>query len=89
MAKRQALAPVEDGFVDKNAIKMESVSSSNVDSIGWHEEEVLQVKFVSGAIYQYSPVPEEVYEDLKNAPSIGSYFYYQIRKGGYDFRRVE
>ncbi len=87
--KKEALAPLEDGFIDKGDIDMDSVSSSNLEAIGYNEEEeVLQVEFSNGTIYQYSNVPEEVYEGLMSASSKGSYFHYEVKIGGYDFKRV-
>jgi hypothetical protein len=48
------------------------VSSSNVASIGW-EDGTLEVEFRSGHLYQYDDVPEEEYERLLGAGSVGRY----------------
>ena len=59
---------------------MESVSSSNVSSIGYeYSENVLYVEFNNGAIYKYYYVPEYEYEQLLNASSVGSYLWSNIR----------
>ena len=59
---------------------MESVSSSNVSSVGYeYSENALYVEFNSGAIYKYYDVPEHEYEQLLNASSIGSYLWSHIR----------
>lgn len=56
------------------------VQSSNLSSIGYNEEnEILEIEFHHGGIYQYSNVPERVYNDLMNADSHGVYFSANIR----------
>jgi len=65
------------------------VESSNISSIGYDEEnEILEIEFHSGSVYQYYDVPFEVYDELMNADSHGSYFYHNIRNGGYSYTRV-
>jgi len=55
-------------------IEMIPVVSSNVESIGYDEKiQILRIKFLSGAIYEYKNVPLMEFEHLKNASSIGSY----------------
>ena len=57
------------------------VTSSNITSIGYDTEtQTLEVQFTSGAVYQYENVPPDVYQALMAADSIGSYFYYHVRK---------
>lgn len=51
-------------------MRMEPVSSSQVAALGW-ENDVLVVRFTTGAVYAYSNVPYTVYQEVKNAPSIG------------------
>jgi len=64
------------------------VDSSNLDAIRYDpENEELQVKFLSGAVYKYDNVPAEVVEDLLNADSKGSFFYWNIRND-YMYDRV-
>lgn len=56
------------------------VSSSNVKSVGYDEEESkLEVEFNNGSIYQYSNVPINKYSDLMNSSSHGKYFHRFIR----------
>lgn len=51
------------------------VESSNLASVGYdHDTATLEIKFHSGAIYQYSGVPQDIYESLINAGSKGAYF---------------
>ena len=55
-------------------IKMIPVVSSNVESIGYDENtQILRVKFLTGAIYEYKNVPIMEFEQLKNAASVGAY----------------
>ena len=62
--------------------------SSNVDSIGYDEgTQVLRVKFLNGTLYEYRNVPPMEFEQLRNAPSIGSYLSRNI-KGNYPYDRI-
>lgn len=64
------------------------VSSSNLSSVGYDaSNRILEIEFNSGRIYQYSNVPEDIYEGLMAAPSHGKYFYQHIRDV-YPDRRV-
>ena len=55
-------------------IEMIPVVSSNVESIGYKEEtQILRVKFLNGASYEYKNVPLMEFEQLNNASSVGSY----------------
>lgn len=69
-------------------MKRETVSSSNLRSIGYNRSiQTLEMEFNSGRIYQYSQVPENIYNGLMNAPSHGRYFNHFI-KNKYPTRRV-
>lgn len=48
------------------------VSSSNLASVGY-QDGILEVAFKSGSVYQYTGVPESVYEALMSAPSHGKF----------------
>ncbi|WP_454843560.1 KTSC domain-containing protein [Rahnella aceris] len=64
------------------------VSSSNINSVGFHEdEEILEIEFNNGSVYQYFDVPKHVFDDLVNAESPGGYFARNI-KGIFRFSRV-
>lgn len=68
---------------------MQSVSSSNVDSVGYDEtSEILFIRFLNGSLYIYKNVPLIIYEQLLNAPSVGSYMHRNI-KGAYAYERIE
>ena len=61
-------------------MQRESVSSSNLAAVGYDEkEQVLEIEFNHGGVYQYFDVPKEEHESLMNASSLGSYFYHNIR----------
>ena len=65
------------------------VSSSNIASIGYDPMRmILEVEFLSGAIYWYYDVPEALYEGLMSAPSHGKFLAEYIKKGGYRFERI-
>lgn len=57
-----------------------SVASSNVSSIGYDSDiQVLEVEFLSGSIYQYFGVPEQLYETLMENPSKGTFLNANIK----------
>ena len=51
-------------------------------------EHSLRITFVSGLVYEYKDVPENIYEALRSAKSKGSYLNHHI-KGHYKFVRVK
>ncbi|NEO01878.1 MAG: lysine--tRNA ligase, partial [Moorea sp. SIO3I7] len=49
------------------------------------DKKILRLEFNNGSIYKYRDVPEEIYNGLKDNPSIGQYFNTHIReKYGFD-----
>ena len=69
-------------------MKRQSVESSNLASIGYDtENEILEVEFKHGGVYQYFDVPENVFEELMNADSHGRYFVHNI-KDDYEFQKI-
>lgn len=57
-----------------------SVRSSNIRSVGYDPaSRTLEVEFHSGGVYQYSGVPENVYQGLMRAASKGSYLHDHIK----------
>lgn len=70
-------------------VEMIQVSSSNVDQIGYDEEQqLLYVRFLSGSLYLYKGVGIMEFEGLRDAPSVGSYLNRNI-KGVYPYERIE
>jgi KTSC domain len=65
-----------------------AVDSSMANALGYDEESrVLQIEFASGAIYQYSGVEPEKWEELHDTDSIGRYYNAEI-KGNYQCDRI-
>jgi len=48
----------------------------------------LRVKFVSGLVYDYKDVPEQVYHAMKSSASKGTYLKQHI-KGQYEFEKID
>lgn len=70
-------------------MERQSVESSNLASIGYDaENEILEIEFNHGGIYQYFDVPENIYDELMNASSYGQYFDRNIKKAGYEFQKM-
>jgi KTSC domain len=66
-----------------------SVSSSNIAAIGYDaKQQVLEVEFLNGSVYQYSGIPESLYIGLMNAASHGSYFDNHIKKVGFAYQKI-
>jgi len=67
---------------------MTPVSSSNIESIGYNEqEEIVYVRFLNGSLYVYKGVPIHEYENLLQAPSHGSYLHRNY-KNVYPYERI-
>lgn len=64
------------------------VRSSNIASIGYDASgSILEVEFVTGAVYQYYKVPQAVYEGLMSASSHGTYLVRYV-KDVYQYREM-
>ncbi|MDP2946641.1 MAG: KTSC domain-containing protein [Nanoarchaeota archaeon] len=64
------------------------VDSSNIGSIGYDEpNEILEIEFKSGGVYQYWSVPKQVYESFMGAYSKGQFFRDNIKEN-YNCREV-
>lgn len=69
-------------------MERQNVQSSNIDSIGYDKENLtLEIEFEHGGVYQYNGVPENEYNNLMSANSIGSYFAQNI-KNNYQCQKV-
>ena len=61
-------------------MKRTTVSSTNLASVGYDPiSRVLEIAFHSGGVYQYSNVPESIYQGLLSASSKGTYFNSHIK----------
>ena len=65
-----------------------SVSSSNISAIGYDAStETLEVEFTNNTVYEYTGVPQVVYEQFMNASSHGSYFNHEISRN-YPYNKI-
>ena len=54
--------------------EMQPVSSSNITAVGYDAVNLMvYVQFLNGLTYAYKGVPEHEFENLRTAPSVGSY----------------
>ncbi|MGE0931078.1 KTSC domain-containing protein [Peijinzhouia sedimentorum] len=68
--------------------EMIPVSSSNLESIGYDKQnEQVYVKFLNGSLYVYKGVPLHEFENLRDAPSLGSYLHRNY-KNVYPYERI-
>ena len=55
-------------------MEMQFVDSSNIERIGYDSNSsTLRIEFKSNRTYDYSNVPENVFNELRSASSVGSY----------------
>ena len=65
------------------------VRSSNLASVGYDEiSQTLEVEFTNNTVYQYFDVPTSEYHGLMGATSKGHYFDVNIKKKGYQFKKI-
>ena len=65
----------------------QKVKSSNIATVGYDSmKQELEIEFVTGGIYKYLKVPEDVYINLMTAPSIGSAVH-KLIKGKFEFKQ--
>jgi KTSC domain len=56
------------------------VTSSNIREIGYDSDnQILELEFNDGSVYQYSGVPANEYEGIMNADSKGKYLHANIK----------
>ncbi|MEH1908181.1 MAG: KTSC domain-containing protein [Nostoc sp.] len=74
---------------EEEPIVMLPVISSMAMAVGYdRNEQILQVEFQSGAVYQYLGVDKDTWQDFHSSDSIGSFFNQEI-KGKYDCDRLD
>ncbi len=65
------------------------ITSSRLFSVGYDSiNQILEIEFSWGGVYQYHDVPEEVYTNLLEAKSPGKYFERYVNKAGFEFEKV-
>ena len=63
-------------------------TSGNVERTTYKSsDDLLEVEFLNGGIYQYKDVPKDIWEGMKIADSVGSYLHQHI-KGNYRYEKV-
>lgn len=71
-----------------NNVTMQDVTSSNLKRIGYDgPTKTLFVEFTDGNAYKYSKVPQEKYNALFSAASVGKFFTAEIRSK-YQFEKI-
>ncbi|MEO1765034.1 MAG: KTSC domain-containing protein [Cyanobacteria bacterium J06629_18] len=76
-------------LLEEETFAMLPVASTMASAIGYDSDnEVLQIEFNSGAVYQYSDIDEDTFEDLYSSDAIGRY-YNQYIKGKYQSERID
>jgi len=64
----------------RRAMEREPIGSSVIAAVGYDsDEEVLEIEFRSGRVYQYFDVPRRVHKALLAADSLGAYFNTRIK----------
>lgn len=68
--------------------EMHPVSSSNIAAVGYDiDSQVVYVQFLNGSTYAYKGVAEHEFDNLRTAPSVGSYLNRNF-KNVYPYERV-
>lgn len=66
------------------------VESEALRGIGYDRDaRILEIEFVSGSVYRYADVPEDLFVALMAAPSHGAFFAERIRDAGFDYMQAE
>ena len=76
-------SPALEGTMKRTPVESSLVASAGYDS----KNRMLEIQFHSDKIYRYYDVPEEVYKELMEADSVGSYFNAEIR-GAFSYEQV-
>lgn len=62
--------------------------SSSIDSANYDEENsILTIAFKGVNVYEYYGVPLELWEEILLTPSIGKFFYREI-KGKFEYKKI-
>lgn len=74
---------------EEESFAMLPCASPMANGIGYDSEnELLQIEFNNGAVYQYSHIDEHTWEDLYTSDAVGRYFNQNI-KGRYQSQRID
>ena len=72
---------------NEDDFNLKPVSSSNILSVGYKNEK-LYVEFSNSGLYEYTNVPQEIFESFIAASSVGKFFYANIKKGPYPYKKI-
>ncbi len=90
-SETEIVETVEEDIVSdfRNGLITKNVTSTNIVSVGYDQaKKSLFVNFKNGTEYRYDEVPEEVFEELIGAESVGAFLNKQI-KNVYEFEKIE
>ncbi len=65
----------------------QDVKSSNIAKTRYVDGN-MDIQFTNGATYRYKDVPEEVFDELLKAESVGKFFFSKI-KGKFEYEEVD
>ncbi|MBD2429716.1 MULTISPECIES: KTSC domain-containing protein [Fischerella] len=85
----EIVAEAKDLPAYEQSIAMLPMNSSMANAIGYDSNtNILQIEFHNGAVYQYSDIDQDTWQDLHQADSIGKFFNENVR-GKYQYERVD
>jgi hypothetical protein len=63
-------------------MEMIPVESSQLSAVGYDADTLeMQIRFAKGQVYSYRGVPQETYDGLVSAPSVGQFFNANVKYG--------
>ena len=68
-------------------MERQRVRSSNIRSAGYDRDEIMEVEFENGSVYQYLSVPADVYDRFLQASSKGEFLNTNV-KSRFRFRQI-
>ncbi|WP_235656452.1 KTSC domain-containing protein, partial [Fischerella thermalis] len=85
----EIVAEAKDLPAYEQSIPMLPMNSSMANAIGYDSDRnILQIEFHNGAVYQYSDIDQDTWQDLHQADSIGKFFNENVR-GKYQYERID
>ncbi|BAU05105.1 KTSC domain-containing protein [Fischerella major NIES-592] len=85
----EIVADAKDLPAYEQSIAMLPMNSSMANAIGYDSDRnILQIEFHNGAVYQYSDIDQDTWQDLHQADSIGKFFNENVR-GKYQYERID
>ena len=70
-------------------MKRETIDSDSVRSIGYQpENQLLEIEFSGGGVYQYEGVDQWEHLELISAESVGTYVNQELKRKGHPYRKV-